>query len=44
VFGTDRVIEIPEGDLVHRGRAEIVTNVRTVMEHVRTAHHVTARG
>jgi uncharacterized protein (TIGR02246 family) len=39
VFASDAVLEIPEGDLVHRGRAEIVANVSTVMEHLRTVHH-----
>jgi uncharacterized protein (TIGR02246 family) len=39
VFASDAVLEVPEGDLVHRGRAEIVANVSTVMEHLRTVHH-----
>ncbi len=39
VFASDAVLEIPEGDLVHRGRAEIVANVSAVMEQLRTVHH-----
>jgi uncharacterized protein (TIGR02246 family) len=39
VFAADAVLEIPEGDLVHRGRDEIVANVSAVMEHLRTVHH-----
>jgi uncharacterized protein (TIGR02246 family) len=39
VFAIDAVLEIPEGDLVHRGREEIVANVSTVMEPIRTVHH-----
>jgi len=39
VFATDAVVEIPEGDLVFRGRDEIVANISTVMEELRTVHH-----
>jgi uncharacterized protein (TIGR02246 family) len=39
VFAIDAVLEIPEGDLVHRGRDDIVANVSTVMESIRTVHH-----
>jgi hypothetical protein len=39
VFAADAVLEIPEGDLVHRGRAAIVANVSTMMEELRTVHH-----
>jgi ketosteroid isomerase-like protein len=39
VFAIDAVLEIPEGDLVHRGRDEIVANVSTVMADLRTVHH-----
>jgi uncharacterized protein (TIGR02246 family) len=39
VFAVDAVLEIPEGELVHRGRDEIVANVSAVMEPVRTVHH-----
>jgi uncharacterized protein (TIGR02246 family) len=39
VFATDAVLEIPEGELVHRGRDEIVANVSTVMAELRTVHH-----
>ncbi len=39
VFAVDAVLEIPEGDLVHRGRDEIVANVSTIMAELRTVHH-----
>jgi uncharacterized protein (TIGR02246 family) len=39
VFAVDAVLEIPEGDLVHRGRDEIVASVSAVMEQIRTVHH-----
>jgi uncharacterized protein (TIGR02246 family) len=39
VFAVDAVLEIPEGELVHRGRDEIVANVSSVMEPIRTVHH-----
>jgi SnoaL-like domain len=39
LFAVDAVLEIPEGDLVHRGRDEIVANVSTIMEGLRTVHH-----
>ena len=39
VFAVDAVLEIPEGELAHRGRDEIVANVSAVMEQLRTVHH-----
>jgi uncharacterized protein (TIGR02246 family) len=39
VFAVDAVLEIPEGNLVHHGRDEIVASVSTVMEPIRTVHH-----
>ena len=39
VFAVGAVLEIPEGELVHRGRDEIVANVSAVMEPIRTVHH-----
>lgn len=39
LFAADAVLEIPEGELVHLGRDEIVTNVSAVMEQLRTVHH-----
>jgi hypothetical protein len=39
VFANDAVMEVPEADMVTRGRAEIVRSVSTVLEGARTAHH-----
>lgn len=39
VFALDAVMEVPEADVVNRGRAEIVTHVSTVLTGARTAHH-----
>ena len=39
VFATDCVMEVPEADLVNRGREEIVTSVSGALVGARTCHH-----
>ena len=39
VFAKDAVMEVPEANVVNRGRAEIVREVSKVLEGVRTVHH-----
>ena len=39
VFATDALMEVPEGDMVVRGRAEIVAAVSGVLAGGRTVHH-----
>jgi len=39
VFAKDAVMEVPEANVVNKGRAAIVRGVSTVLEGVRTAHH-----
>jgi hypothetical protein len=39
VFTPDAVMEIPEANMVNRGRAEIVQIVSTALEGARSAHH-----
>jgi len=39
VFAKDAVMEVPEANVVNNGRAEIVQQVSSVLEGVRTVHH-----
>jgi SnoaL-like domain len=39
VFTTDCVMEVPEADIVNRGRQEIVTNVSGALVGATTTHH-----
>lgn len=39
VFAVDALMEVPEADVVNRGRAEIVANVSSALTGARTAHH-----
>jgi hypothetical protein len=39
VFGLDAVMEVPEADMVVRGRAAIVESVSTALTGARTVHH-----
>ena len=39
VFATDCVMEVPEAEMVNRGRHEIVTNVSGSLVGARTCHH-----
>jgi SnoaL-like domain len=39
VFASDCVMEVPQADMVNRGRQEIVTNVRGALVGARTCHH-----
>jgi ketosteroid isomerase-like protein len=39
VFSADAVMEVPEADMVNRGRDEIVRNVSAALDGTRTTHH-----
>jgi hypothetical protein len=39
VFATDCLMEVPEAEMVNRGRAEIVANVSGALVGARTCHH-----
>lgn len=39
VFARDAIMEVPEADMVSRGRTEIVTRVREALAGARTVHH-----